>query len=102
MRLILITLVAVSAFAAKIAAAAPSADQLIQAFRIADSDCRGSSDPGSVETRMECDRRSRISGRLAQLGWCYGMKGQVGGDFKWHRCSPRSITTDDLQASGQP
>ena len=74
----------------------PTAKQLIKAFGIANSDCRGSADPSSAETQMECDRRSRIVGRLSQMGWCYGRKAQVGADYSWHRCTPASNKINDL------
>jgi hypothetical protein len=80
----------------------PTAAELMKAENVADANCRGSADPESTVTRMECDRRSRIYGRLSQLGYCYGHKGQVGADYRWHRCDPKSNTVDDLAVSREP
>ena len=60
-------------------AAAPTAKQLIKAYTAADETCRGSQgDTGAAE----CERRSRLSARLSQIGWCYGKKSQDRSEFK--------------------
>lgn len=80
---------------------APDAQRLIKAWREANGHCRsGPSDQPSVDA--ECERRSRLDGRLSQIGWCYGMKGQAGADYEWHRCGPRSLQTDDLSQERLP
>jgi hypothetical protein len=93
---------AVNANAAALAERAPTAAQLIQAEITASSHCQGSTDPTDVNVQMECDRRSRIVGRLSQLGWCYGKKGQVGGDYRWHQCATGSNVINDLKEGPQP
>jgi hypothetical protein len=75
-------------------AAAPTAKQLIKAYTAADETCRGSQgDTGAAE----CERRSRLTARLSQIGWCYGKKSQDRSEFKWHHCTFRSLNTTDLE-----
>ncbi|GJE57387.1 hypothetical protein [Methylobacterium thuringiense] len=78
-------------------AQAPSAKQLIAAWRTANGECRGSTDPESLKTKSECDRRERLGGRLDQIGWCYGKKGEAGYQNAWHRCEPNSERQNDLK-----
>ena len=74
----------------------PSAQVLIHAYGQADEACRGSAgDSGAAE----CDRRSRLSSRLNQIGWCNGKRGQSRADFEWHHCTPASLETSDLAPS---
>ncbi|KZB99326.1 hypothetical protein AU375_04402 [Methylobacterium radiotolerans] len=101
MRYALAAVIIATSFSAQ-AAEQPTVAELMKAENVADANCRGSADPEATVTRMECDRRSRIYGRLSQLGYCYGHRGQVGGDYRWHRCDPRSNTVDDLAVSREP
>lgn len=80
------------------AEAAPSAEQLKQAWSMANGNCRGG-DPESMKSQLECDRRSRLTGRLEQLGWCYGRKDQATYQYRWHHCTAQSMQGDDLRES---
>jgi hypothetical protein len=54
--------------------------------------CRGSSAPDDVDKLDAiCAIRDRLGTVLSKRGYCYGMKGQTGGDMKWHRCTARSL-----------
>ncbi|WP_144768405.1 hypothetical protein [Methylobacterium dankookense] len=77
----------------------PEPRQLIAAWQVANSICRGSGDPQSLKTQAECERRASLGGRLDQIGWCYGKEGQIGADYRWHRCAPGSVRPNDLVES---
>lgn len=81
------------------AAAAPSVQELLKAEAAANAACRGSTEPESIQTQEECDRRDRLVGRLSQEGMCYGRQGEVGAQMRWHRCGPGSLTINDLRPS---
>ncbi len=85
--------------AATSAFARPDAAALLQAEAKADATCRGNVDRESGETLEACSRRDRLVGRLYQIGYCYGKKGQFGYQMKWHRCGPNSVMLDDLSAT---
>ncbi len=74
------------------AAASPTDRQLLDQVRSLDSKCRGLP-PG--EDDGACQKRDQIVGRLTERGYCYGLKGQVGADMRWHRCGPRSERLED-------
>jgi hypothetical protein len=75
-------------------AAQPTAKQLIKAYTSADVTCRGSQgDAGAPE----CERRTRLTARLNQIGWCYGKRSQDRAEFRWHHCTFRSLNTTDLE-----
>lgn len=98
MRAHLIAICLCAAFAMP-AVAAPSVQELLKAEATADAACRGSTEPESLHTQEECDRRDRLVGRLSQEGMCYGRQGEVGADMRWHRCGPGSLTINDLRPS---
>lgn len=81
--------------------AAPDARRLIAAWHEANGHCR-SGPPDQPSIDAECERRGRLDGRLSQIGWCYGLKGQAGADYKWHRCGPQSLQSDDLSQERLP
>lgn len=58
--------------------------------------CEGGGDPAIVSE--QCRLRDRISGRLAQAGWCWGRKGQTDVRKEWHACQTDSIYEDDVEA----
>ncbi|MCJ2104915.1 hypothetical protein MKK70_05875 [Methylobacterium sp. E-041] len=58
--------------------------------------CEGSGDPDII--REQCRLRDRLSGRLAQAGYCWGRKGQTDENKQWHACQPDSIYEDDIEA----
>lgn len=72
--------------------AAPSDKQLLDAVGQADSECRGLPPDDS---EAACQKRDQLVGRLTERGYCYGLKGQVGADMRWHRCGPRSQRLED-------
>lgn len=63
---------------------------MISLWGQANGQCRGGSghDP---KTFAACDERDAYGKRLAQLGWCYGRKGELGYQMSWHRCTPSSL-----------
>jgi hypothetical protein len=55
--------------------------------------CRGGMDDPK-QTDAACCARTWVGIRLNQLGWCYGARGQIGAEMRWHRCTGRSYRTD--------
>lgn len=62
--------------------------QLLSAWSVANSECRGGSDPAKVE--RVCREREQLSARLEARGYCYGKRGEFGYQATWHRCTPSS------------
>jgi len=78
-------------------AASPNAIQrsepaatLIELWYDANSRCRGGP-ADSPLTEAACSERERYGSRLAAQGRCYGKRGQIGADMKWHVCSADSL-----------
>lgn len=63
---------------------------MISLWGQANGQCRGGSgdDPKTLEA---CDERDAYGKRLGQLGWCYGKKGELGYQMRWHRCTASSV-----------
>ncbi|WP_305989774.1 hypothetical protein [Roseibium sp. MMSF_3544] len=62
---------------------------LIELWHSENELCRGSSSqtgPGGA-----CDRRERVSAKLARANWCYGRKGEYGYQHEWHTCNAGSL-----------
>jgi hypothetical protein len=76
-------------------AAEPTVKQLLAAEAQANSQCRDTYNEAT--TPEACSRRDRLVGRLSQVGWCYGKRGQIQADKEWHPCSANSIRQDDLR-----
>ncbi|MCJ2138384.1 hypothetical protein MKK69_30750 [Methylobacterium sp. J-026] len=74
----------------------PTVPELLTAELKAALACDGSGDP--AVTREQCRLRDRLSGRLAQAGYCWGRKGQTDEKKEWHACQPDSIYEDDIEA----
>ena len=74
----------------------PTVPELLTAEVKASRACEGSGDPEVV--REQCRLRDRLSGRLAQAGYCWGRKGQTDETKQWHACQPDSIYEDDIEA----
>jgi hypothetical protein len=74
----------------------PTVLELLKAEDKAAEACEGSGDSAIVAE--QCRLRDRLSGRLAQAGWCLGRKGQSDEKKEWHACQPDSIYEDDLEA----
>lgn len=74
----------------------PTVSELLTAELKATQACEGSGDP--AVTREQCRLRDRLSGRLAQAGYCFGRKGQSEEKMGWHACQPDSIYEDDIEA----
>ena len=85
----LILLFASLAAALAQAPAPASVEALVKRWHVLNSDCRGSSPPISDRA---CDERPKVAAQLARLGWCYGMKGQIGAQMVWHQCGKASLT----------
>lgn len=77
----------------------PTVLELLKAEGKAAEACEGSGDSGIVAE--QCRLRDRLSGRLAQAGWCWGRKGQTDEKKEWHACQPDSIYEDDIEAVGR-
>lgn len=76
------------------AASSPSTPQLQRAWGDANGACQGSTDPEGFEAKVACQKRDFISGRLAERGYCYGLKSQSTSQYRWHRCTPDSMQDD--------
>jgi hypothetical protein len=74
----------------------PTVPELLTAERKASQACEGSGDPAIIHE--QCRLRDRLSGRLAQAGYCWGRKGQTDEKKEWHACQPDSIYEDDIEA----
>lgn len=74
----------------------PTVPELLTAEAKASQACEGSGDPDVI--REQCRLRDRLSGRLAQAGYCWGRKGQTDEKKQWHACQPDSIYEDDIEA----
>jgi hypothetical protein len=74
----------------------PTVPELLTAEAKAAQACEGSGDPAII--REQCRLRDRLSGRLAQAGYCWGRKGQTDETKEWHACQPDSIYEDDIEA----
>ncbi|MCZ0734621.1 hypothetical protein [Phreatobacter sp. AB_2022a] len=73
------------------AAAGPRSDArgLVRLWTEANTLCRGGSGDAPA-TRQACDRRQGYGRRLAALGWCYGRRGEMSYQMRWHRCQANS------------
>lgn len=74
----------------------PTVPELLTAELKASQACEGAGDPAVI--REQCRLWDRLSGRLAQAGYCYGRKGQADEKKEWHACQPDSIYEDDIEA----
>lgn len=74
----------------------PTIPELLTAEANAARACEGTGDPAII--REQCRLRDRLSGRLAQAGYCWGRKGQADEKKEWHACQPDSIYEDDIEA----
>jgi hypothetical protein len=74
----------------------PTIPELLTAELKASQACEAAGDP--AVTHEQCRLRDRLSGRLAQAGYCWGRKGQADGKKEWHACQPDSIYEDDIEA----
>jgi hypothetical protein len=74
----------------------PTVPELLTAELKASQACESSGDPAII--REQCRLRDRLSGRLAQAGYCWGRKGQTDEKKEWHACQPDSIYEDDIEA----
>ena len=95
-------LAAVILATATAAHAASDPHALVRAYESADENCR-SEKMGEYVTTMECYRRASVSGRLAELGWCRGHKGEAQYQMRWHSCGANSVRPpNDLEVTRQP
>ena len=74
----------------------PTVPELLTAELKAARACESSGDPAVI--REQCRLRDRLSGRLAQAGYCYGRKGQTEERERLARLQPNSIYEDDIEA----
>ncbi|TXN00224.1 hypothetical protein FV222_12040 [Methylobacterium sp. WL103] len=74
----------------------PTVPELLTAELKASKACEGSGDADVAQE--QCRLRYRLSGRLAQAGYCWGRKDQVDEKKQWHACQPDSIYEDDIEA----
>ena len=74
----------------------PTVAELLSAELKASQACEAAGDP--AVTHEQCRLHDRLSGRLAQAGYCWGRKGQSDEKKEWHACQPDSIYEDDIGA----
>ncbi|WP_264047988.1 hypothetical protein [Methylobacterium flocculans] len=74
----------------------PTAQELLAAEAKATQGCEGTGDTAII--KEQCTLRDRLSGRLAQAGYCWGRKGQMDAKKEWHPCAPDSIYVNDIEA----
>ena len=74
----------------------PTVPELLTAEATAAQACEGPGDFAII--RQQCRIHDRLSGRLAQAGYCFGRKGQSEEKMEWHACQPDSIYEDDIGA----
>lgn len=74
----------------------PTIPELLTAEAKTSQACEASGDPDVI--REQCRLRDRLSGRLAQAGYCWGRKGQTDEKKQWHACQTDSIYEDDIEA----
>ncbi|MHC2109055.1 hypothetical protein [Methylobacterium sp. CM6246] len=74
----------------------PTVPELLAAEAKATRICEGSGD--SAVAQEQCRLRDRLSGRLAQAGYCWGRKGQADEKKQWHACQSDSVYEDDIDA----
>ena len=74
----------------------PTVAELLSAELKAAQACEAAGDP--AVTHEQCRLHDRLSGRLAQAGYCWGRKGQSDEKKEWHACQPDSIYEDDIGA----
>lgn len=77
------------------AAVSPSTPNLQRLWGEANGACQGSTDPEGFETKIACQKRDFIAGRLVERGFCYGLKSQSTAQYRWHRCTQNSMRGDD-------
>jgi hypothetical protein len=82
-------LLAVALLASVSAHARDSTQRLLDQEAAADELCRGTTD-NEINRQIYCERRSVLIGRLYERGLCYGKRGQVGAQMKWHKCTKNS------------
>ena len=73
----------------------PTVPELLTAELKASQACEAAGDPAVPMSSAGSDR---LSGRLAQAGYCHGRKGQTEEKKEWHACQPNSIYEDDIGA----
>ena len=79
------------------AAAQPATvQQLLRIERDLDGMCRGSTSLDRSLIDKTCSVRERAAKLLNSLGYCYGKRGQIGADMRWHRCGPGSERMSSL------
>ncbi|KAB1071508.1 hypothetical protein [Methylobacterium planeticum] len=96
MRSTLFTLALAVAVSVAQAQQLPTVPELLAAEAKAQQGCEGTGDPAVI--KEQCTLRDRLSGRLAQAGYCWGRKGQLDAKKEWHKCEPDSIYVDDVEA----
>ncbi|MCJ2061881.1 hypothetical protein MKK63_04095 [Methylobacterium sp. J-088] len=74
----------------------PTVPELLTAELKASQACEAAGDPAM--THEQCRLHDRLSGRLAQAGYCWGRKGQADQKKEWHACQSDSIYEDDIEA----
>lgn len=63
---------------------------LLELAQRANQLCRGT--PGdNPETESLCQVRDDLVRRLRGVGWCYGQRGEIGAQMRWHRCNAQSL-----------
>lgn len=63
----------------------------VLAWRSLDSKCRGDLAGDDPQSGRVCAQRAQAAKQLAKQGICYGKKGQLEGEYEWHKCGPGSL-----------
>ncbi len=91
MRPLLLVAIALSLLATAVSAARAqgqkSAD-LVGVYADLNELCRGGA---GDYTDQVCEIRQKVSGLLRKSGYCFGKRGQSGGEMWWHRCTASSL-----------
>ena len=96
MRTALAALALVAAGGAQAQQQLPTVPEMLTSELKASQACEAAGDP--AVTHEQCRLQDRLSGRLAQAGYCWGRKGQTEEKKEWHACQPDSIYEDDIGA----
>jgi hypothetical protein len=67
-----------------------AAGDVISIYRDLNEMCRGGAGDAS-STDKACEVREKVSKLLKQMDYCFGKKGESGGEMWWHRCTANSL-----------
>lgn len=65
-------------------------NEIFYVERELNSMCRDSADDAKLQDAI-CNIRDQLAKAATKRGYCYGMKGQIGADMRWHKCTRESL-----------